>query len=364
MYWDDIIDASDPRWDETLRRFPRHDFHHLSGYVALEAERRGAQPRAFVLQSDEAAFLVPFLESPAPLTLQPSGVSPLDALAPYGYSGPLVAADGDENQRSKFVALALSRLVEHLRCRNFCSLLVRFHPLLTVPLQPFKDLGELVMHGETVNVDLRQTVAQLWSDTRRDFRNPINRMERQGFRFELDPAARHLREFVKIYHETMLRVRADPNYFFAEQYFLDLKRVLGGGFMLAHVRGPAGEIVSSGIFTICSRIVQYHLSGNSLGGPGSDGSKFLLHGIRLWAKEQGFDNFHLGGGVGAKNDSLFLFKSGFSSGRAAFHTWRLIVDEPVYQRLSRRWEAQNRVLADSPRGFFPAYRKMLPIPPA
>jgi hypothetical protein len=364
MFWDDIIDASDPRWMDTLRRFPRHDFHHLPGYVALEAERRGAHASAYVLQSAQGAFMVPLIESPTPLTLQPWGSSAQDALAPYGYAGPLVAVEGDDNQREKFTSLALARLVEYLRCRNVCSLLLRFHPLIPVPMKPFQALGQLVAHGETVNVDLRQTTEQLWSDTRRDFRNPINRMNREGFRFELDPTGQHLGEFVKIYHDTMLRVRADPHYFFSGEYFRGLKSALGSGFLLAHTRNPAGEIVSSGIFTQCSGIVQYHLSGNCLGDEGSHGSKLLLHGIRQWAKAQGCEYFHLGGGVGAKNDSLFMFKSGFSSGRATFHTWRVIVDDPVYQRLCRRWETINRMPADLPTGYFPAYRKMLPPPAA
>ncbi|HTB63817.1 MAG TPA: hypothetical protein VK737_09530, partial [Opitutales bacterium] len=90
MFWDDIIDASDPRWMDTLRRFPRHDFHHLPAYVALEAERRGAKASAYVLQSQQGAFLVPLIESPTPLALQPWGSPAQDALAPYGYAGPLV----------------------------------------------------------------------------------------------------------------------------------------------------------------------------------------------------------------------------------------------------------------------------------
>ncbi len=364
MFFDGIISADDPRWTEVLGRFPAYDFHHLPAYVALEAERRGAKAGAYVLQCDQGSFLLPLLESQVPLTLQPEGISPEDALAPYGYAGPLIAADGDMMQREKFVALVLARLVEHLRCRNICSLLLRFHPLLPIPLKPFQALGHLVFHGETVDVDLRQTPAQLWSDTRRDFRNPINRMERQGFRFELDFAAQRLGDFVKIYHETMLRVRADPQYFFSQDYFRGLKTALGPGFVLAHVFNPAGEMVSSGIFTVCSGIVQYHLSGNSFGGQGSDGSKLLLHGVRQWAREHGSTHFHLGGGVGARNDSLFLFKSGFSSGRAQFHTWRLIVDAAAYQRLCQRWELLNRQPADAPEGFFPAYRKMLPAPAA
>jgi len=275
-----------------------------------------------------------------------------------------VAVAGNETDCCKFVSLALARLSEYLRCRNVCAILLRFHPLISPPLQPFQTLGHLVQHGETVCMDLHQTPEQLWSATRHGFRNPINRLERQGFQFELDYSARFLDEFIKIYHDTMHRVGADPHYFFSREYLSNFQRILGPGFVLAHIRSPAGEIVSSGIFTVCKGIVQYHLSGNKLGGQGSDGSKLLLHGIRSWAQSQGLDVFHLGGGVGGRDDTLFNFKSGFASGRANFCTWRLIVDEPAYLRLCRTWERLNCSLADSPAGFFPAYRKMLPGPPA
>jgi len=360
MFWDDIIDARDPRWDETLRRFPRYDFHHLSGYVALEAERRGAKASAYVLQCDQGAFLVPLLESPVPLTLQPSGISPKDALAPYGYSGPLVVAEGDENQRNKFVSVALARLTEYLRCRNICSLLLRFHPLIPLPFKPFQDLGHLAYHGETIWVDLHRSTEEMWAETRNRYRTYIRGLERNGYQIEFDPAGLEMDAFIQLYYDTMRRVGASPEYFFSREYFLSLQNLLGPRFLLAHVRSPSGEIVSSGIFTICKGIVQYHLSGNNIGEDGANALKLLLHEVRRWAKDQGCDYFHLGGGVGAKNDSLFQFKSGFSPRRATFHTWRLIVDEPVYQSLCRKWETQNQMLADPPRGYFPAYRKMLP----
>lgn len=362
MFWDGLLLPSDPRWLETLRQMPRYDFHHLPGYVEIEAERRGIQGCAYVLQSDQGACLIPLLISSVPVTLQPTGASPCDALAPYGYAGPLIVAEGNERQQDEFTTLAITRLTEHLRCRNICSVMVRFHPLISVPFRPFQNLGRLVVHGETVCVDLRQSLEQMWSDTRHGFRNPINRMERQGYHFELDFAGKHLGEFMNIYHDTMLRVGAEPQYFFSEEYFRDFQRILGPGFVLAHARNPSGEIISSGIFTVCSDIVQYHLSGNILGGQGSDGSKLILHGIRKWAHENGLNKFHLGGGVGAKNDSLFNFKSGFSSGRAQYSTWRMVVDEAIYDRLCGQWERQNHAAADPIKGFFPAYRKMLPPP--
>jgi len=359
MSWDAIIESNDSRWNEILRRFPKHDFYHLPGYVALEAERRGAKACAYVFSDDQGAFMVPFMESPIPLTLQPRGGSPLDALAPYGYGGPLVSMEGTEAQKNDFVAKALECLVDHLRCRGVCSILLRLHPLLELPLRPFEECGKLVLHGETVCMDLRQTPEAMLADMRHYFRNPIRRLEREGFHFEMDFEGRHMQEFAQLYHETMVRVHAEPHYFFSEEYFSGFRKTLGERFLLAHVRSPAGDIVSSGIFTVCSGITQYHLSGNSLGEKGSGASKLLLYGVAKWAAEQGQEKFNLGGGVGAKNDSLFLFKSGFSSGRALFHTWRLIVNEPVYLGLADQWEQNNRSVADSIEGFFPAYRKLL-----
>jgi hypothetical protein len=187
-------------------------------------------------------------------------------------------------------------------------------------------------------------------------------LQRQGFTFEIDAEGRHLHEFVKIYHDTMVRVQAEPQYFFSEEYIRGLRGVLGPGFVLAHVRDPAGAIVSSGIFTVCSGIVQFHLSGSRLGSDGSDASKFLLHGIRNWTRQCGLEKFHLGGGVGAKNDSLFQFKSGFASGRARFYTWRVVMDSDAYYDLCEQWERRYLETADPLEGYFPAYRKLLPPP--
>jgi len=352
-----IVEAGDPLWQEMLRFLPQHDFHHLAGYVALEAGRRGGQACAFVYRDGEAAFLVPFVQSAVPLTLQPRRIQQADALSPYGYAGPLVNAPGGEEQRSAFVATALARMVELLRERGVCTLFIRFHPLLVPPLGPFQALGTLVLHGETVWVDLRRTPESLWADTRSRFRTYIRQLERDGYKIEMDPTAVCLQQFVTLYHSTMRRVGASPEYFFSAQYFQRMQEALREKFHLAHVRSPAGTIVSSVLFTVCSGIVQYHLSGNNVENEGSNALKLLLHGIQVWAQQQGLDKFHLGGGLGAVQDALFQFKSGFSSLRAPFYSWRMIVDEKVCGILCRQWEKLNREEADSPEGFFPPYRK-------
>jgi hypothetical protein len=356
MIFSAIVEAGDSRWPETLQFLSRYDFHHLPDYVALEASRRGGNAYAFIYRDDQAGFFVPFIQSAVPLTLQPRRASQFDALSPYGYAGPLVSAPGSDEQRDDFVAAAIRRMVELLRERGICTLFIRFHPLLLPPLVPFQSSGRLVLHGETVWADLHKSELELWSDTRKTFRNSINHSEHDGCVFEMDSASTHFADFLQLYRDTMCRVKAAPEYFFPEQYFRMMQRALGDGFHLAHVRNPSGSIVSSGMFTVCAGIVQYHLTGNSLEG-GSEASKLLLHGVRRWAREQGFGKFHLGGGVGAQKDNLFLFKSGLSSGRAPFYSWRLVVNETICGALCRQWEKLNREHVDDSGGFFPPYRK-------
>jgi hypothetical protein len=64
--------------------------------------------------------------------------------------------------------------------------------------------------------------------------------------------------------------------------------------------------------------------------------------------------FHLGGGKGGRNDSLFEDKAGFSPNRHPFHTWRLVTDREAYRRLvaERRPDADPADMT----GTFPPYR--------
>jgi len=84
-------------------------------------------------------------------------------------------------------------------------------------------------------------------------------------------------------------------------------------------------------------------------------TKLMLHFVRGWAKDRANQVLHLGGGVGASNDSLLLFKGGFSPLRHAFATLRVVIDESEYGRLvaasDPQLDPQERT------GFFPLYRQ-------
>ena len=156
----------------------------------------------------------------------------------------------------------------------------------------------------------------------------------------------------------MRRVKAEESYFFDPTYFFDLAKSLGPVLKLFVVKMPDGEVISGGLFTLCEGIVQYHLGGTRDTALKLSPMVLLLETVRRWANENGAHIFHLGGGVGAKSDSLFQFKARFSRQRHQFTTWHWIVAPSAYYELSRqkdRWNSKCGLRATSA-SFFPAYR--------
>jgi hypothetical protein len=98
-------------------------------------------------------------------------------------------------------------------------------------------------------------------------------------------------------------------------------------------------------------IVQYHLGGTRTAALPHQPAKLMFERICHWGQARGNSTFHLGSGLGGRDDnSLFHFKAGFSDRRHPFHTWRAVVDERAYRALLPAGAADNRL------GFFPAYR--------
>ncbi|MEM7315639.1 MAG: GNAT family N-acetyltransferase, partial [Planctomycetota bacterium] len=249
---------------------------------------------------------------------------------------------------------------QELQDSGVISAFLRLHPLAETEQHTLHEHATVVQHGETVYCDLSLTEQQLWQQTRSRERSYINRIRRDGFRVEIDDQWNQLDEFVELYYETMRRVAAADSYFFSRSYFQQIRDTLRDHATLIFVTAPDGTIASGGIFTQCNGFVQYHLGGTRTHFLKAQPAKLLMHNVRQWAKQQGHNYFHLGGGVGSAHDSLFQFKSGFSKLRASFASCRFVTNEKAYSRLVKQWERENQSKADDARGYFPAYRKPAP----
>jgi hypothetical protein len=343
----DMIPPSDPTWEGLLRLLP-HDVYHLPSYYGLESRTDGRRrTTAFAYREDRQAFFLPLMLRAI------DGTRYQDATSAYGYPGPV-----SNSADTGFWTRATSALVHRLHQEQVVACFVRLHPLLPVDLEALARLGPTTLHGQTVSIDLRLPEQQAWRLIRENHRRDIVRARKRGRRLVVDRWDR-LDDFIEMYYETMHRVGADGGYFFEQRYFGALQEALGEHVHLMLVEAD-GQFISGGIFFEYDGIVQYHLGATRTESLREQPSKLMFDEVRHWANARGNHVLHLGGGLGGKStaegNGLFLFKAGFSDRRHAFHTWRVVVNEPVYEQLTQRTLAE----ADPGVGYFPAYRKPTP----
>ena len=302
---------------------------------------RELDPAAWDALELDAYYRRPYVEAAAlldkgrPFLLEHDGArfagierdEPRDVVTPYGYGGP--TADGFWDAYEEWA-----------RERGVVTTFVRFHPLY----------GN--QRGAPIHVDeLAPTVA--WRvDPDRDLlaglhfkhRNKVTKAENAGATVTQHDG---LGEFVPLYEDTMRRVNADDFYFFEPAYWERLGE-------LPLVRFDAeidGEVVASALCLATPPWLHYHLSGTTDAGRTTGSSTLVLLEAARWAQANGYERFHLGGGLGGNEDSLHHFKARFDpEGLVPAAVGKAIHDEDAYRRLSGGSEVAFE-------GFFPAYRR-------
>ena len=77
----------------------------------------------------------------------------------------------------------------------------------------------------------------------------------------------------------------------------------------------------------------------------------MLYEVALWGFENGYTSFHMGGGVGSKEDSLYSFKKAFYRGEPKrYYIGKKILNSDVYEKLTKMREGIKNP------SFFPKYR--------
>lgn len=339
-------EVSDPRWDVSLEDVP-HDVYHLSQYVAADDTFRKTSSSLFVVTEGEFRLCVP-------LTLReiPDSNGLFDATSPYGYPAPVASPHAPLD----WIQEAFQFLIESLREQRCVTLFLRLHPLIGVTASQLDTFGTVVGHGVTVSMPLNKAFDEIRADMRKTNRYEIRKSLREGQVAEIDENWQHFEDFYYIYTSTMDRLGASTGYYFSRDYFLTLRDNLPDNVFLWTTKID-GKVAAASLITECEGIVQYHLSGTHPDYYPQYPTKVLLDAVAAWANERGNGQFHLGGGLGGQEDSLFAFKAGFGKGRHPFSTMRIIVLQREYDELVLEWERTTDFKADNLTGFFPPYRK-------
>ncbi len=342
--------TQDQEWKGVLAQVAQHDFYHLPDYHRLAEERGEGTAHLFTYRDGDYTIALPLLLRPLEAS---NGEAWSDATSVYGYAGPLAS---HADMPASVVRTFQGALKDALIARRVVAVFSRLHPLIA-QAGILAGIGECRSAGQTVAIDLQLPLEAQWAQYRGAFKTRINKLRRDGVVCLRDEDRHHLGDFVNIYHETMRRVDAHGSYFFDEDYFVHLASGLGPKLQLFVVT-VGGRVAAASVVTICEGIVQYHLGGTGDAFLNLSPMLLLLDTVRLWANEQGARALHLGGGVGAREDSLFHFKAGFSDRRHHFSTWRWVVNPEVYAKLSRERLRTDLAAGREPisADYFPAYR--------
>lgn len=347
--------AQETEWKSALGRTYQHDVYFLRGYHALGQDMGEGRAHLFVYTEGGYVIMVPFLLRPIDVIpgLDCRGAGWQDATSVYGYVGPLASHRKIPCAVMQGFGAALRASLQR---RRVVAVFSRLHPLLA-QLAIVSGLGDYVPVGPTVSIDLTLQPDEQRSLYTKGHKYNISKLTRQGAVCVLDAESAYLPEVIDMYYETMHRVGASDYYFFNRRYFHQLFSRLGSSVHLFECF-MNDRMICAGLFTSCDGVVQYHLSATRQEYRKLAPTKLLIDTVRMWAAERGNHTFHLGGGVGAREDSLFHFKSGFSDRRHMFAVWRWIVLPEVYEHLCETKAEWNRGhgLETTSADYFPAYR--------
>ena len=355
-----LLGTGDAAWEEWLSAVPR-DVYHTAGYHAFSHGSGEGEPYLIVAGDRRCGLAWPYLLRRVSEVDDLAASNATDVTSVYGYSGPLAwgCAPGDP-----FLAKAWSEVVAVWRDQGAVSAFTRFHPLLgnaslmsglRCPPDDKSQPDPVATIGRTVSLDLTVGEEIARAGYSESVRRQIRNYRQAGLTTTHDDNWTDIGAFSHLYHETMTRNDAADYYFFDVADFWRLREALDGKVHLLVTR--LGDVVgAAGLFTEYDGIVQEHLVATNHALAHISPYKVLVDDTYAWAKKRGNTVFHLGGGRGAHEDSLFEFKRRFSRRLHPFYTGRWILDRAACRDLveMRRSAATGGGILDP--GYFPRYR--------
>jgi serine/alanine adding enzyme len=305
-------------WDGLLARLGCADAYLLREYVEASCVLDPGEP--VLLEADGVVMAC---------TVRAINATDSDVTTPYGYGGPV--GDG-----------AFHETYERW-CgeRGIVSTFIRYHPLF----ENYRDAPHATYASPTVGWRLD---GDLLAGMHGKHRNTVRKAQKAGVAVDVTAAPEELSAFADLYERTMRRQDAAEHYFFPPAYWERLARL--GGHLVRFDALCEGAVVASALCLRGDRWLHYHLGATADSARDLGASNLLLYTAAVWGQEQSLEEFHLGGGAGGEEDSLFAFKQRFSpGGRREFWVGKLVHDEAAYRRLSDGAEIDYD-------GFFPAYR--------
>lgn len=345
-----VIDlAMEEEWNRIVAQFEQHDVYFTPGYVKAFALNGDGEPLLLYYNGKQMQAMNIVMRRPVPVLsterIEDEALREYyDFVTPYGYGGFLLK--GDTSQAEKEALAHAYR--DFCRDHKIVAEFNRYHPVIDNAHQ-MEELYEVIDLGKTVCMDI-SSKDTIWANLSSKNRNMIRKASKSGVKVYWGRDEKLFEEFEHIYNGTMDKVGADSYYYFKKEFYDSILYDLKDQAMMFYAK-LEDEVIAMSIILFGGTQLHYHLSASKKEFQGYAPTNLILYEAACFGCSIGAKTFHLGGGLGSRQDHLYSFKKQFNRQEdCQFSIGRLIADKEVYNRL---WTLNNN---KKETGFFPAYR--------
>ena len=344
------IDHSN-EWDSIVKTFDKYDVYYFSGYVKAFKLHGDGEPLLLSYEGNGLRGINVVMKRDIAEDIRFQGKIEkgryYDLSTPYGYGGWLFEGEGTDES----ITIFNKEYDQWCKENNIVSEFIRFHPVINNAVGINEKIYDTVLLGKTVAIQLDDK-DNIWARYTSRNRSHIRVATKEGVVVKKETSKAAFDQFREIYETTMTHDDAVSYYYFDEAFFESIRNDLEGHCKIftAYLDDKA---IASSIVIYAEKYLNYHLSGQLFEYRRYAGTNMILNEAANWGCENGFEWFHLGGGLGAKDGPLYEFKKSFykKGDDQNFYIGRKIIDTSAYQlMISLREEGE---LGE---GFFPKYR--------
>ncbi len=346
------IDESD-KWDSMVKSFSNYDVYYLSGYTKAFKYHGDGEPTLIYYHDEEIrainVVMIRDIAENKRFKDKIESKSLFDITTPYGYGGFVIEGIPNDNNLKKIN----KEYSDYCRLKNIISEFVRFHPVLNNS-KINCEIYEVIDLGKTITMDLISK-EQIWNDLSSKNRNVIRKAIKSGVEIYWGRSPELIDEFIPLYNATMNKDDATDYYYFNKEFYKSVLEDLRYNSLIFYALYDQ-KIISMSMILFGNDNMHYHLSASDKEYQSLAATNLLLYEAACWGFENGYKSFHLGGGLGSKEDSLFKFKKAFNkNSKTYFSIGKKIFDQEKYHVLKNiREKESNKTSRD---GFFPSYRE-------
>lgn len=339
-------------WNESIFQLPQEqqDIYYTPEYYCLYEGLGDGKAKCFVFKKDGEIALYPFLMNSINKLGYNLDKDYFDIQGAYGYNGVVTSSFDNKFIKEFYVAFEDYSINE-----NIVAEFTRFNPVLKNQMFSKNNL-QIIFDRKTIFLDLQNSYEKIYSNfqttTRKQIRRSTKRYNLEVKIFDNDTDI--LDDFLNIYYEAMIRVKANTYLLFNKTYFKSLiENTRNVCFMAFHEKKPIASILAF----YNSYYINGHLGGALTDYLNMSPFSLLYSEMIKYGQLKGCKYLNVGGGT-TKNsdDALLAFKMNFSKTTSDFYIGKRIINQQIYNEVIRQWESENPEKIEMYKNFLLKYR--------